>query len=71
MKVCAAAGIPMLVLDRPNPVGGTMVEGNLVLERFRSFVGRYPIPARHGMTMAELARLYNGCFGAGCGGARR
>ena len=66
LKACAAAGIPMLVLDRPNPLGGTMVEGNLVRERFRSFVGRYPIPARHGMTMAELARLYNSCFGAGC-----
>jgi uncharacterized protein YbbC (DUF1343 family) len=53
------------VLDRPNPIGGEIVEGALVDPKFKSFVGMYPIPARHGMTVGELAKLFNEKFGIG------
>ncbi len=66
MKVAAKAKVPFYVLDRPNPLGGALLEGNLVGERYRSFVGLYPIPTRHGMTAGELARLFNAEFGIGC-----
>ncbi|MGC8718803.1 MAG: exo-beta-N-acetylmuramidase NamZ family protein, partial [Thermodesulforhabdaceae bacterium] len=46
----------VVVLDRPNPIGGSKVEGNIVEREFRSFVGRYSLPMRHGLTMGELAR---------------
>jgi uncharacterized protein YbbC (DUF1343 family) len=59
MKAAASAGIPFYVLDRPNPIGGELVEGNLVRDGFRSFVGLYALPNRHGMTAGELARLFN------------
>ena len=59
MEACGDAGIPFVVLDRPNPLGGNAVEGNLLDMRFRSFVGNYPIPLRYGMTVGELARLLN------------
>jgi uncharacterized protein YbbC (DUF1343 family) len=51
------------VLDRPNPVGGTIVEGPVLQPAFASFIGLYPIPMRHGMTIGELARLFNDRFG--------
>jgi uncharacterized protein YbbC (DUF1343 family) len=63
MKAAAAKGIPFAVLDRPNPIGGTIVEGPVLDTKFASFVGMYPIPLRHGMTVGELARLYNDRFG--------
>jgi uncharacterized protein YbbC (DUF1343 family) len=66
MKVAAKVKVPFFVLDRPNPLGGVAIEGNLVGERYRSFVGLYPIPTRHGMTAGELARLFNAEFGIGC-----
>jgi uncharacterized protein YbbC (DUF1343 family) len=53
----------VVILDRPNPIGGELVEGNLVAADCRSFVGLYPIPMRHGLTMGELARLFNDHFG--------
>lgn len=56
----------MIVLDRPNPIGGVQVEGGLVEPGFESFVGMFPIPLRHGMTMGELALLFNEAFGIGC-----
>ncbi|HKD39345.1 MAG TPA: DUF1343 domain-containing protein [Myxococcaceae bacterium] len=59
MKEAARAGVAFYVLDRPNPIGGTQVEGNLVGERYRSFVGLFALPNRHGMTMGELARYLN------------
>lgn len=59
LKACAALGIPVTVLDRPNPLGGVLVEGNLPEERLRSFVGLHPVPARHGMTPGEIARWVN------------
>ncbi len=52
----AEAGLPVLVLDRPNPLGGVAVEGNRVAPSFFSFVGEIPIPNRHGLTMGEIAR---------------
>ncbi|MBT7273147.1 MAG: DUF1343 domain-containing protein, partial [Nitrospina sp.] len=56
----------MIVCDRPNPINGLAVEGNLVEKEFYSFVGQYPIPNRHGMTVGELARLFNEHFGIKC-----
>ena len=65
MQAAARKGIPFVVLDRPNPIGGETVEGALLDPRFRSFVGMYPIPARHGMTVGELATLFNRSHGIG------
>ncbi|MCI0546771.1 MAG: DUF1343 domain-containing protein [Candidatus Rokubacteria bacterium] len=59
MRACARGGIPVVVLDRPNPLGGEALEGNLPDPRFASFVGLYPLPTRHGMTIAELAAYLN------------
>lgn len=58
LEACAAVGLPVVVLDRPNPLGGDTVEGPTVSPGFESFVGPHPIPTRHGMTMGQLARLY-------------
>jgi uncharacterized protein YbbC (DUF1343 family) len=66
MEACAKAGVRFVVLDRPNPLGGERVEGNLVEPGFRSFVGMYPLPNRHGMTVGELARLLNAEEQFGC-----
>ena len=66
MKACAAQGIPVFVLDRPNPLGGLAVEGNLPEERLLSFVGLWPVPPRHGMTPGEIARYVNAEFAFGC-----
>ena len=66
MESCAKAGVPFAVLDRPNPLGGTAVEGNIIGEEYRSFVGAYPICIRYGLTAGELARMANGRFGIGC-----
>src|SRR6185503_7310417 len=57
--------IPVIVCDRPNPIGGISVEGPMLVRGFESFVGLYPIPMRHGMTIGELARLFNDHFGIG------
>lgn len=65
MKAAAKKGIPFVVLDRPNPIGGEIVEGARLDPRFASFVGMYPIPARHGMTVGELATLFNRQHGIG------
>jgi len=65
MEAAADAGIPFVVLDRPNPIGGSIVEGNMLDTAFATFVGMYPIPVRHGMTVGELARLFNDRFGIG------
>jgi len=56
----------VVVLDRPNPIGGDKTEGNVLREEFRSFVGVYPIPMRHGLTIGELARLFNNHYQIGC-----
>jgi len=66
MAACARAGVEVVVLDRPNPLGGVAVEGNVPDPAFASFVGLYPLPARHGMTIAELARYVNVEHALGC-----
>ena len=65
MEAAKKKGIPFVVLDRPNPIGGEIVEGALLDPKFKSFVGMYPIPARHGMTVGELAVLFNTKFALG------
>lgn len=65
MQAARAKGIPFVVLDRPNPIGGEIVEGAVLDPKFKSFVGMYPIPARHGMTVGELAKMFNEKFGIG------
>lgn len=66
MEACRDAGIRFVVLDRPNPIGGALREGPVLREGFESFVGLYPIPLRHGLTVGEIARLANEKFGIGC-----
>jgi uncharacterized protein YbbC (DUF1343 family) len=66
MQACAEYGKRMLVLDRPNPINGVQVEGNRLNTEYRSFVGLYPVPMRHGMTVGELALLFNSEFCIGC-----
>ena len=56
----------MIVLDRPNPLNGLAVEGNCLSTDYTSFVGRYPLPMRHGLTIGELALLFNDHFSIGC-----
>ncbi len=65
MRAARRAGIPVVVLDRPNPIGGVRVEGPVLESRYASFVGHFPIPVRHGMTLGELARMFNEAFGIG------
>jgi uncharacterized protein YbbC (DUF1343 family) len=66
MKACAAHGVKFIVLDRPNPIGGVAIEGNTLEPGHESFVGQYPIPMRHGLTVGELALMFNEEFGIGC-----
>ena len=65
MRAAARHGVRIVVCDRPNPVGGTAVEGALLRPECVSFVGQFPIPLRHGMTIGEIARLFNQEFGIG------
>jgi uncharacterized protein YbbC (DUF1343 family) len=58
-------GVPVIVCDRPNPIDGIDVEGATLVPGFESFVGQFPIPMRHGMTIGELARLFNEHLGIG------
>ena len=63
MQAAAEAGIPFIVLDRPNPINGVAMEGPILqYPKYSSFIGLYPIPLRHGMTAGELARLFNDRF---------
>ena len=66
MRACARAGVHVIVLDRPNPLGGECVEGNLPDPAFASFVGLHPLPVRHGLTIGELARHLNAERAIGC-----
>ncbi|HSG46404.1 MAG TPA: DUF1343 domain-containing protein [Longimicrobiales bacterium] len=65
MEATAEAGIPFVVLDRPNPIGGDLVQGNVLDTAFATFVGLFPVPMRHGLTPGEMARLVAGEFGVG------
>ena len=59
LEVAAATGVKVVILDRPNPIGGHLVEGNILRADCASFVGRCAIPMRHGLTLGELALLSN------------
>lgn len=59
MEACGEVGIEVWVLDRPNPVGGEVVEGNVVMPECKSFVGMQPLAVRHGMSAGELAHFFN------------
>ena len=65
LRAAARHEIPVVVCDRPNPIGGVEVEGTCLVSGFESFVGQFPIPMRHGMTIGELAALFNESFAIG------
>ena len=65
LRACARHGVEVIVCDRPNPIGGVDVEGPMLEAGYESFVGQFPIPMRHGMTIGELARYFNEEFGIG------
>ncbi|HEY3411447.1 MAG TPA: DUF1343 domain-containing protein [Armatimonadota bacterium] len=66
MEAAGENGIPIVVLDRPNPLGGIEVEGNIVKPGCTSFVGMHPLANRHGLTTGELARYYRDALGVSC-----
>ncbi len=66
MQACESAGVAVLVLDRPNPIGGLQVEGAVLDPEFASFVGLHPLPIRHGMTACELAGYFRSAFYPRC-----
>jgi uncharacterized protein YbbC (DUF1343 family) len=66
MEAAKKAGKRFVVLDRPNPINGEAVEGPILQPSLFSFVGLHPIPIRHGMTMGEMARMFNAEYGIGC-----
>jgi uncharacterized protein YbbC (DUF1343 family) len=66
LRAAARRRLPVVVCDRPNPIGGVEVEGPVLEPGYESFVGQFPIPMRHGMTIGELARLFNDRFAIGC-----
>jgi len=66
MEAARDEGIQFIVLDRPNPLGGNRVEGNVLDPKFSSFIGLYPIPYLYGMTVGELAKLFNKEFNINC-----
>ncbi|HTX02597.1 MAG TPA: DUF1343 domain-containing protein [Candidatus Acidoferrales bacterium] len=63
MQAAAEHDKEIWILDRPNPIGGTIVEGPVLEPEYKSFIGLYPIAMRHGMTIGELAQMYNDAFG--------
>jgi len=66
LEVAAKLDKQVVILDRPNPIGGTQVEGNILSKQFTSFVGRFPIPMRHGLTIGEISQFFNDQFHIGC-----
>jgi len=66
MEAAGKVGVPVVVCDRPNPIGGVAVEGNTVHPGFGSFVGQFPIANRHGMTAGELAHFFRDECGVAC-----
>ncbi len=66
LRAAAGAHKKVVLFDRPNPLGGEIIEGNCLKPELYSFVGPFSIPMRHGMTMGELARFFNDVFGIGC-----
>lgn len=66
LRECAKVGKEVVILDRPNPMGGAIVEGNVLEDKMRSFVGPFPLPMRHGLTMAEMALMFNQVMNIDC-----
>lgn len=66
MRAAKKYGKKVVICDRPNPLGGVAVEGNILEPEFASFVGQFPIPTRHGMTVGEMAFMFNDRWGIGC-----
>lgn len=66
MRAAKKFGKKVIVCDRPNPIGGNTIEGNITEDAFKSFVGQFELPTRHGMTIGELAKMFNEHFGIGC-----
>lgn len=66
LKAASRTGKNIVILDRPNPLGGEIVEGNLLKQDLHSFVGPFAFPMRHGLTMAEMARIFHSAFGLNC-----
>ncbi len=66
LEVAGRMGIPVIILDRPNPIGGRLLEGNVLEQAYSSFVGRFPIPMRHAMTVGEISLFFNQEFNLGC-----
>ncbi|MEO8522934.1 MAG: DUF1343 domain-containing protein, partial [Acidobacteriota bacterium] len=65
LRAASRHGVHVVVCDRPNPIGGVEVEGSRLEPAYASFVGQFPIPLRHGMTIGEIARLFNDAYGLG------
>ncbi len=66
MRAAKQFGKKVVVCDRPNPINGNAIEGNITEHDFKSFVGQFELPTRHGMTIGELAMMFNEHFGIGC-----
>ncbi len=66
MRAAKKWGKRVVVCDRPNPISGAVISGNVLEPEYASFVGQFPIPTRHGMTVAELARMFKDHFRIGC-----
>lgn len=66
MRAAKEFGKKVVVCDRPNPINGTAIEGNITEHEFKSFVGQFELPTRHAMTIGELAKMFNEYFGIGC-----
>ena len=66
MQAAAENDIAVIVCDRPNPIGGEIVEGPVLAPGYESFVGAGPLPIRHGLTIGELARLFNKAWHVDC-----
>ena len=66
MRAAKQFGKKVIVCDRPNPINGNAIEGNITEHGFKSFVGQFEIPTRHGMTIGELAKMFNEHFDIGC-----
>ena len=62
LEACSKESIKVIILDRPNPIGGEVIEGNILSSNYKSFVGLHPIPMRHGLTIGEMGKLINNHF---------
>jgi uncharacterized protein YbbC (DUF1343 family) len=66
MRIAGRLGKPVVVCDRPNPINGVDISGNILEPEYASFVGLFPLPTRHGMTVGELAQMFRDRFNADC-----